>query len=156
MTTQTQDKTIEGASPEVLAASIEERIAALRARRAEVDTEIDTLTQTLRTLKRPVRSRKRSTVRTARKTRVRSAEKQAGPGNVKRVREALVALGGRATQAEITKRAGLHSGTVTYALRALVEESQVHPTGEKVGRSPEYAFIPNKLRRSPGSVTTAS
>jgi DNA-binding IclR family transcriptional regulator len=42
---------------------------------------------------------------------------------------------GTTTQAEITKRTGLNSGTVSHALHVLQEEGKAAPTGERQARS---------------------
>ena len=140
-------------TPEEIAASIGERIEALRERRAQIDSEMTMLRRAQRDVLRGREPEKRA--RRARRQRVtpeRTSERQAGPGNVEKVAAALRSAGGRATQAVLTERTGLNSGTMTYALRALEERGAVRRTGESVRRSPEFEEVKaRRITMKPGS-----
>jgi predicted HTH transcriptional regulator len=66
----------------------------------------------------------------------RSAAVQAGPAALAKVREVLAK--GPTSQAEIARRTKLNEGTVSYALRALVEDGSIETTGKSVERSREF------------------
>ena len=69
---------------------------------------------------------------------------------MRKVEETLVDLGGRATQHEITARAQMNSGTVSYALKVLRERKHVRTTGKRVRRSPEYEIV-GSTKAPPGT-----
>jgi hypothetical protein len=139
-------------TPEEIAASIGERIEALRERRAQIDSEMEMLRRAQRNVLRGREPDKHRPRRRQRTTPVRTSERQAGPGNVERVAAALRSAGGRATQAALTEQTGLNSGTMTYALRALEERGAVRRTGESVRRSPEFEEVKaRRITMKPGS-----
>lgn len=98
-----------------------------RAEIAEFDAEARLLRRTINTLK-GIPQRK-----------TRTAAVQAGPKAMKAVREVLAR--GAATWAQIRDQTGLNEGSVSYALRALVEAGETRLTGRKVDGSREYARL---------------
>lgn len=66
----------------------------------------------------------------------RSPAKMAGPGALSAVRKALNA--GPLTQAQIVRRTKLNDGTVSYAVRALVDAGEIEATGVRVSGSREF------------------
>lgn len=72
--------------------------------------------------------------------RTRDAHALAGKGNIAKVEKAL-AQKGTATSAEVRKATGKNSGTVTYAMRALVADGKARPTGRTIKRSPEFEYV---------------
>ena len=135
------DLKIRGASPQQMLKALDERVALLMQKRDEIDDELRTLRQARPALAKAAKGTKRPARRAVRVTPPRTAERQAGPGNVAKVAATLRELGGRATQAILTERTWLNSGTMTYALRALEEKGIVKPTGESVRRSAEFALV---------------
>jgi hypothetical protein len=84
-------------------------------------------------------------------------EKQAGPTNIAKMRDAFVALGGRATAAEATAHVGSPVGHQVWAIRALEREGFIRETGERIGPSKVYEVATGKrvTRVSPGSSEVA-
>lgn len=72
-------------------------------------------------------------------SRKRTAAVQAGPAALSKVRTALAT--GPLTQAQITKQTKLNDGTVSYALRALVENGEVEATGVRHEGSREFRLV---------------
>ena len=68
-----------------------------------------------------------------------------------RAREALVALGGEASAAQITEEMDSPPGSQVWALRALVQEGVIVPTSKRVSRSVVYRMKAGTTRRKPGS-----
>ena len=68
--------------------------------------------------------------------RKRTAAVQAGPAALTKVETALTK--GPLSQAQITRRTKLNDGTVSYALRALVEAGKIEATGVRVEGSREF------------------
>ena len=66
----------------------------------------------------------------------RTAAVQAGPAALAKVHSALT--GGPLTQAQITRATRLNDGTVSYALRALVDSGEVEATGVRLEGSREF------------------
>jgi hypothetical protein len=121
---------------------IEESIARLhdlRARHVDAIVEIDTEAAMLVAAKKALPRAKR-----AKPTSQRTPIQKAGRGNVEKVYATLVA-GGPRTQARLTETLGINNGTLTWALRALVEDGRIVATGKVVGNSKEYRA---KRRRS--------
>lgn len=113
---------------EALARVEHERAQAREAHLAEIagfDGEIRRLRASLRALK----------VRRVTRPK-RSAAVQAGPKALDKVRRVLAS--GPQTQAKIVKRTKLNDGTVSYALRALVESGEIVATGNYIGGSREF------------------
>lgn len=139
----TQD--IEGApTPEEIKEKINARLTALRERRSEVQHEalaIDAEIAQLEAARAAINGTKKPGSKRKRAAKPSDPERRAGAGNVRRVEETLVSLGGRATQHEITERSGMNSGTVSYALKALRARKHVRTTGKRVRRSPEYEIV---------------
>lgn len=75
------------------------------------------------------------------------AHTQAGRENLRRVREKLEL--GPATQARLCELLGINSGTMTWCLRALIEEGAARETGVRVRNSREVELLPS------GRVSTA-
>ena len=132
---------------EALLANRRSRISALDAERTETKDEIGKLERLLKTLDFDPPKVK---VETNGKQSASYALRRAGPGNVAKVEEAIRDLGGTASQHRITEHVGLHSGTVSYALKELSRLHKVRTTGKKFGRSPEYQ-ISGSTRALPGS-----
>lgn len=65
---------------------------------------------------------------------------QAGPENIERVRSYL-SKRGSAFQSAITTDLALHSGTVSWALRALEADGVVRATGRSLRGSKEYTLL---------------
>lgn len=76
------------------------------------------------------------------------AHTQAGRENLRRVREKLDEVG-PATQARLCDLLGINSGTMTWCLRALIEEGVARETGVRVRNSREVELLPS------GRVSTA-
>jgi hypothetical protein len=107
------------------------RLHDLRARHVNAIVEIDDEVEKLATMKA-------SLPKPTRKVKQRTALQKAGPGNVEKV-YAMIVSGGPSTQARITSTLGINNGTVTWALRALVETKRIAETGKRVNGSKEYA-----------------
>ncbi len=71
---------------------------------------------------------------------------QAGRANVARLRTVFRQARRPITQAHAGKCAGMNSGTMTYAVRALLADGLIEPTGAMMGKSPEYRFV-SRARR---------
>lgn len=85
-----------------------------------------------------------------RKTEVLDPHQQAGHSNVARARMSF-AKRGTARAATVADALGLSSGTTTWAIRALVKDGSIEPTGNRIARSPEYRYVGGKrTRRGPG------
>jgi Winged helix-turn-helix DNA-binding len=93
-------------------------------------------------------ARLRRIIRVAEPRPVRSAAVQAGPAAIERVRAAVVEAGRRASQAQVTRATGLNPGTVTYALRALVEAGELVATGLRVDGSREFRLARRARREA--------
>jgi hypothetical protein len=118
---------------------LQETRAAQAAMLADTDAEISRLRGML-----PEGSRRR-----ARAAKPTDAHKAAGPSVIAKVREVITEIG-EGTQAEITRRAGKHSGSVSWALKALEQDGEV----EKLDRREKGSFVfkvTGKARRAPGS-----
>lgn len=74
------------------------------------------------------------------------AHKQAGPKNVEMMR-GVFREGRVLTAAEATRQAGSEPGHQVWAIRALVEERQIEPTGYQVGQSIEYRWVGRNRQR---------
>lgn len=75
----------------------------------------------------------------------------AGKKNVDAARKAIRKLG-RATQAHIGRTAGVPTGSLTWAIRALEKEGTIRATGVKERSSAEYELVarPGRKRIRPG------
>lgn len=102
---------------------------------AEADASIDKIRYAVRVLRAEVRTARRS-------TKARDAAKQAGPAAVAAVAWRL--RSGPVTQKQLVADTGLNVGTVSYALRALMEAGTVETTGQKVGGSRELRMVRGK------------
>lgn len=109
---------------------------------AEIDREIDRVKAAMRALRREAkpRARRHSTTR-----RQRDARELAGPANLKAAEQVLKRKR-HATGAQIRKATGKNSGTITYAMRALVEDGKARETGRVIDRSPEFEWVPESER----------
>lgn len=115
--------------------------------------EIEQELERLRGIKATMRANEAKVAKTKKatgSTRLSEAIRRAGPGNVSKVEQTLVKLGGRATQHEITEKAGIHSGSVSYALQALSSRRRARKTGKMVRRSPEYEIV-GSTKAPPGT-----
>jgi hypothetical protein len=88
----------------------------------------------------------RVTVRESRAGVELNAHTQAGRENLDRVRSLLGDLG-TATQARLCEMTGINSGTMTWCLRALVEDGTVRETGVRVRNSREVELVATNGRR---------
>lgn len=77
--------------------------------------------------------------------------KAAGPGVIAAV-EKTIRTQKTAPQSVITSMVGKHSGSVSWALKALTEDGVVRPTGERVNGSKVYEYVPpaRRVRITPG------
>lgn len=100
------------------------------------------LTEHLKRLKETRRSvaRAAKTTTSRRRRGPLDPARQAGPRNIAKVREAAEKLG-TATQKALADSSGVGTGSMTWAIRALVNEGALEPTGESVNGSREYRFV---------------
>lgn len=52
------------------------------------------------------------------------------------------------TMAVAASEAGISSGTSTWAIRALIDDGVIVPTGRRVDRSKEYRYVPRQQRET--------
>lgn len=130
---------------EVLA-SLDQQIEETESRRASLEQTYresrTTLTEHLKRLKEVRRTVARQAKgRTATRSRgPLDPAKQAGPKNIARVRAAAAALGS-ATQKALADESGVGTGSMTWAIRALVDEGVLEPTGKSINGSREYRYV---------------
>jgi MarR family len=112
--------------------AIDRRIIALAKARDEIDSEVEVLRKAKEMLagtpKRPTRRRRKPTTAS---TNGKDAAKIAGPAAIEAVKGALGDGEGH-TQAEIARATEKNSGTVSYAIKALVERGEVERDGRIV------------------------
>lgn len=114
---------------------IETEIVAAERRRDEIRKRYEDDSRTVKDEISRLRASLRSLRGERRKT-TRAPSVSAGPKALAAVREALA--GGPITQAQIVRSTGLNDGTVSYAVRALIESGAVEPTGQVIERSREF------------------
>jgi chorismate mutase len=138
--------------------AIDTQITAATERRLSVVQEIEVRRLTLREIDAEITrlNRARREVsgeagRSKREKKVLVSSVVAGPKALG-MTEKLMQRVGTITQAEVTKRTGLNSGSISHALKALESAGKVKRTGKIVGRSPEWEFTGEKSTRvRPGS-----
>lgn len=96
-----------------------------RAEMADFDDELRRLRGVIRALDPETQTRRK-----------RPAAVQAGPKALAAVRKVLGR--GPRSQAEIVRLTGMNDGTVSYALRALVEAGEIAATGARIKGSREF------------------
>ena len=143
------DEGIAALERELEAAKAAARVKKREAKQAEALR--DRLARRLSVARSAVRSDRSPSPRKSRAGGVLNPVSQAGPKNIKAAREALAALGGEATAAQITARMGRPHGSQVWALRALVQEGVIEETGVRVNRSMTYRMKLGTTRRGPGS-----
>lgn len=86
-----------------------------------------------------------------RKTEVLDPHQQAGHENVAQAEQRFRAHR-TARAATVAQELGLSSGTTTWAIRALLKDGAIEPTGQRIARSPEYRYVARqrRTRRGPG------
>lgn len=77
--------------------------------------------------------------------------KAAGPAVIAAVEKALREIKA-APQSLITATVGKHSGSVSWALKALMEDGVARPTGERINGSKVYEYVPpaKRVKIAPG------
>lgn len=133
-------------STEDAATTVEQQLAEVRAARRELDQEykqrrrqMDSAISRLERAKADLRRRGTGVVRQL------DAARQAGKRNVQAAREAIKQLG-EAPQSEIGSLSGVGTGSLTWAIRALIDTGEVEPTGERVRGSAVYRYVPPRKR----------
>lgn len=142
MTKHVEAPTTEGAED-----SLDAQLRAAKARRREIVREnaaslrsVDQTIARLEAAKRELRRRPGSS------SRVLTAERQAGKKNIGRLREAATRLG-TASQAALGTESGVGTGSLTWAIRALVDRGELVDTGKREGGSKVFEFVPAKAGR---------
>lgn len=124
-------------------AVLDTRIAIARTALRDFDKQTKTSRKLLATeLESLVKARK--SLRAKSPAKQLDAARQAGKENIRRVREAMVKLGGKATQAAIGAESGVGTGSLTWAIRALEESGEIKATGKRERGSRE--FVAKKKR----------
>lgn len=113
--------------------------ARYRSARDQIDTHLSKLKQARRTLLR------RTKPRTRKRTRKLDPAAQAGPANMQKVEEAA-RRHPVATQATLARLSEVGTGSMTWAIKALVQRGVLEPTGRQIDGSKEYKYVPKKRR----------
>lgn len=142
MTKHVEAPTTEGAED-----SLDAQLKAAKARRKEIVREnaaalraADATIARLDAAKRELRRKPGTSAR------VLTAERQAGKKNIGRLREAAARLG-TASQAALGSESGVGTGSLTWAIRALVDRGELVDTGRRDGGSRVFEFVPAKPGR---------
>lgn len=123
--------------------TIGEQLAGAKAARRELEREYKAEARRMdRAISRLERAGKR---RKAAAVRELTPARQAGKANVAAARAAIKRLG-TATQAAVGQESKVGTGSLTWAIRALLEGGEIEPTGKRVGRSEEYRYVGGRSR----------
>lgn len=137
-------------------ATLDREIEETKQARATLDSDYKAGKAEIAERRERLENARRSLLRNARPRRARErgplvAEKQAGKRNIAAVEKAAEKKG-EATQAELAVASGVGTGSMTWAIRALVERGRLTPTGERRDGSNIFRYVPEKRSkvRRPG------
>lgn len=141
--------TIEAPSLDGLVAQVDAQIAAAKLSEQELALEYKLRRGDIRALIRRLEASKRGLRRIpGGKRRSRGTldpHKQAGPGNLAKLREAA-SVAGEASQAQLARASGVGTGSMTWAIRALVKDGELVDTGERLDGSRVFRYVRKRGR----------